>query len=132
MVAPTFFPWYKPQWSLRRVVQHPITNFTKPWDDFMVHGVNNPLVLKVDLLLVYQCNLISASHYTCTLAVTIYIFFILFYFIFETEGRQASAKAQEAIHHLTSFPSSREEISQSGFEPPTSSLRFGYPSTITR
>jgi hypothetical protein len=27
------------------------------------------------------------------------------------EGRHANAKVQEAIHHLTSFPSSREEIS---------------------
>jgi hypothetical protein len=25
-------------------VQQPITYFTGPWDDFMVHGVNNPLV----------------------------------------------------------------------------------------
>ena len=41
-------------------------------------------------------------------------------------------QAQEAVDHLASFPSSREEISQPGFEPPTSSLRFGYPSTITR
>ena len=55
-----------------------------------------------------------------------------FFIFFETEGRHASAKAQEAVHHLASFPSSREEISQPGFEPPTSSLRFGYPSTITR
>ena len=23
-------------------VQQPITNFTEPWDDFMVHGVNIP------------------------------------------------------------------------------------------
>ncbi len=25
-------------------VQQPITCFTRPWDNFMVHGVNNPLV----------------------------------------------------------------------------------------
>ena len=25
-------------------IQQPITNFTRPWDDFMVHGVNNLLV----------------------------------------------------------------------------------------
>ena len=25
-------------------VQQPITDFTVPWDDFMVHGVNNPYV----------------------------------------------------------------------------------------
>ena len=24
-------------------VQQPLTIFTEPWDDFMVHGVNNPL-----------------------------------------------------------------------------------------
>jgi hypothetical protein len=24
-------------------LQQPITNFTWPWDDFMVHGVNGPL-----------------------------------------------------------------------------------------
>ena len=23
-------------------VQHPITYFTRPWGDFMVHGVNSP------------------------------------------------------------------------------------------
>ena len=49
---------------------------------------------------------------------------------FEIEGRQTNAvtnaKAQGAIHHLASFPSSREEISQLGIKPPTSSLRFGY------
>ena len=36
--------------------------------------------------------------------------FFLFSF-FETEGRQAIAKAHETVHHSTSFPSSREEIS---------------------
>ena len=56
----------------------------------------------------------------------------LYYFIFEAEGRQANAKTHEAVHHLANFPSSREEISQPGFEPPISSLRFGYPSTIIR
>jgi hypothetical protein len=33
---------------------------------------------------------------------------------FETEDRQASAKAQEAIHQLASVPLGREEISQPG------------------
>ena len=28
-------------------VQQPITNFTRPWDDFMVHGVNNPCVILI-------------------------------------------------------------------------------------
>jgi hypothetical protein len=28
---------------LRRV-QQPITKFIGPWEDFMVHGVNNPLI----------------------------------------------------------------------------------------
>ena len=45
--------------------------------------------------------------------------FILFY---ETDGRQANAKAQEVVDHLTNFLSSREETSQPGFEPPTSSI----------
>ena len=31
-----------------RQVQQPITNFTGPWDDFMVHGVNNPSLLLYD------------------------------------------------------------------------------------
>ena len=55
-------------------------------------------------------------------------FFFLFY---ETEGRQTSVKAQdERIDHLASFStSSREEISQPGIEPPTSSLKFRYLST---
>jgi hypothetical protein len=50
-----------------------------------------------------------------------------FYFYFETEE---NAKAYEAVDHLTSVLSSREEISQLGIEPPTSSLRFEYLSTI--
>ena len=55
-----------------------------------------------------------------------------FYFIsiFETKGRQANARAQDAIDHLTSFMSSREETSLLGVEPPTSSLRLGFLSTI--
>ena len=53
-------------------------------------------------------------------------FFVLF---FETEDQQASAKAQEAVDHLTSFPSSREVISQLGIQLPTFSLRFGCLST---
>ena len=27
-------------------VQQPIRDFTRPWDDFMVHGVNNPYLTK--------------------------------------------------------------------------------------
>ena len=46
-----------------------------------------------------------------------------FYFYFETECRHASAKAHEVVDHLTSFLSSREEISQLGIEPPIPSLR---------
>jgi hypothetical protein len=60
-----------------------------------------------------------------------FVFFFVF-FVFETKGQQANAKAQEVVDHLASFMSCREEISQPGFEPPTSSLRFGYPSTIIR
>jgi hypothetical protein len=52
-------------------------------------------------------------------------YFILFLnFLVETEGRQAGAKAQGAVYHLASFPSGREDISQPGIEPPTSSSRF--------
>jgi hypothetical protein len=29
--------------------QHPITHFTRPWDNFMVNGVNNPLRSKKHL-----------------------------------------------------------------------------------
>ena len=31
-------------------VQQPIVDFTRPWDDFMVHGVNNPLEAKAEQL----------------------------------------------------------------------------------
>ena len=31
-------------------VQQPITNFTDSWDDFMVHGLHNPLEAKVEQL----------------------------------------------------------------------------------
>jgi hypothetical protein len=51
------------------------------------------------------------------------LFFNLFIL---TKGRQASTKAQEVVDHLARCPSSREEISQPGIEPPTSSLRLGY------
>ena len=50
--------------------------------------------------------------------------------MFEIEGRQANAKAHKVVDHRTSFPSSREEISQPGIKLPASSLRFGYLSTI--
>jgi hypothetical protein len=53
-------------------------------------------------------------------------------FVEETEGRHASAKAQDAIDHMASFSSCREEISNPQIEPPTSSLGFGYLSTIIR
>ena len=46
----------------------------------------------------------------------------IFIFILEVEGRHASAITQEAVDHLASFPPSREDISQRGFEPQTSSL----------
>ena len=49
-------------------------------------------------------------------------FFIFFFFFFEIEGRHAGTKAQDAVAHMASFVSSREEISQSEIEPPTSSL----------
>ena len=62
--------------------------------------------------------------YVCV-CIYIYTFFFL-----ATEGRHANAKAQEAINHLASFLPSREEISRPGIELPTSSLRFGYLSTI--
>ena len=56
---------------------------------------------------------------------------IMFSFLFvEIEGRHANAKAQETVDHLASFMSSREEVSQLGIKPPTSSLRFEYLSTI--
>ena len=59
-----------------------------------------------------------------------FYFYLFLLFFFETESRQASARADEAVDHLASFLSSREEISHPGIKPPTSSLRFGYLSTI--
>ena len=56
--------------------------------------------------------------------------FIYLFIYFEIECRQANAKAQEAVDHLASFPSGREKISLPGIELPTSSLRFGYLSTV--
>ena len=46
-----------------------------------------------------------------------FLFFPFFFFVeffHRVEGRQASAKAHEAVDHLVSILSSREEISQSG------------------
>jgi hypothetical protein len=42
MVTLIIFPSHKPKWVPRQI-QQPITNFARPRDDFMVHGVNNPL-----------------------------------------------------------------------------------------
>jgi hypothetical protein len=53
-----------------------------------------------------------------------YCYCYCYYYFFEIEGRQ------KAVDHLASFPSDRKEISQPGIEPPTSSLRFKYLSTI--
>ena len=53
-------------------------------------------------------------HHTWRSVTTLHCFF-------ETKGRHANAKAQEAIDHLASFLSSREEISQPWLEPPSSS-----------
>ena len=52
------------------------------------------------------------------------------FIIYLTEGRHASVEVHEAVDHQTSFMSSREEFSHPGIEPSTSSLRFGYLSTI--
>ena len=54
--------------------------------------------------LTYRSTMCNSEIYTSK-CVTIIIYF------FETIGRQASAKAQEAVDHLTSFPSGREKIS---------------------
>jgi hypothetical protein len=58
--------------------------------------------------------------------------FHFFIFLFDIEGRQASAKAREAVDHLARFPSDREEISQPEISQPTSSMGFWYLSTIIR
>jgi hypothetical protein len=48
----------------------------------------------------------------------------------ERESQQVNAKAHEAVDHLTSFWSSRDEISQPRIELWIFSLRFGYLSII--
>ena len=40
MVSQTFFPWCKPKWS-HDEFNSQSQNFTRPQDDFMIHGVNN-------------------------------------------------------------------------------------------
>ena len=57
-----------------------------------------------------------------------YVICIVFY-LERQNADKANPKAQEAVDHLTSLSSGREEISQPGIEPPTSSLGFGYLST---
>ena len=52
--------------------------------------------------------------------------FIPFFIFFSREkANMLVPKPQEAVHYLSSFMSSKEEISQLGIEPPTCSLRFG-------
>ena len=58
-----------------------------------------------------------------------YKFLFIYLFFLEIDGQQACTKAQEAVHHLTSFMSSREEISRLEIQLPTTSLRVGYLST---
>ena len=48
--------------------------------------------------------------------------FLFSFFLLETEGRHASAKARKTVDHMASFPTCREDILQPGFEPPTSSF----------
>ena len=45
MIILTSFPWYKPKGSQGQV-QQPIPYFIGTWDDFMVHGVKNPLLME--------------------------------------------------------------------------------------
>ena len=53
-----------------------------------------------------------------------------FSFLLRQKADMSTPKHRRQVHHLASFPSSREEISQPGFELPTSSLRFGSSRTI--
>jgi len=48
-MVPTSTSWCKPKVVPGRV-QQPITNFTRPWDDFMVHDVNNPLPMCIKIV----------------------------------------------------------------------------------
>jgi hypothetical protein len=54
----------------------------------------------------------------------------LFYFFIFYFRPTCQRQTQEAVDHLTSFMSGREEISQPGFEPLISSLRFGYSEDV--
>ena len=49
MVMLTFFSLVQTE-AVPRGLQQPITNFTRPWDDFMVHGVNIPSISREFLL----------------------------------------------------------------------------------
>jgi hypothetical protein len=62
----------------------------------------------------------------CTGSLTRFIssFDFLPFFFLDTEGQHANTNALEAIDHLTSFVSSREEISQPGIEPPLTQYQF--------
>ena len=65
---------------------------------------------QVNVKLDEQFRLLPIHRGCFCMIVTIIIIIIMIKFV-ETEGRHANAKAQEAFHHLASFPSSREEIS---------------------
>ena len=84
--------------------------------------VSSPLIITMDTI--YQHKKFVRRTWLFT------VWFLFYFLFFETEGWLANTKAQEAVDHLASFPSSGEDISQPGYEPPTSSLRFGYLSTI--
>ena len=100
-----------------------------------MHVVNSVGFAMGGSTLVHHRNYISSEVEGVYVGI-IWLFFVIiqFYFNlilnFETEGRHVNAKAHEVVYHLASFFSSKEEISQSGMEPPISSLRFGYVSTI--
>ena len=76
-------------------------------------------------------RLINSISVFCLWNFLIFVFLLIFRIIFgqtcygTTVGdRHASAKAHEAINHLESFPSCREEISQPRIEPPILFLIF--------
>ena len=66
---------------------------------------------QVNVKLDDQFRLLPIHRGCFCMTVTIIIITIIIIKFVETEGRHANAKAQEAFHHLASFPSSREEIS---------------------
>ena len=108
------------------------SRMTVPWamqrDTNDLKGVANSLTQHLPCAFLFQCRLTPRTKFWCDVGLR-----FSFLSINKVESLQrllCFCFWQEADKTNAGFLSSRDEISQLGIEPPTSSLRFGYLSTV--